>query len=477
MTKLTGMSRQEQEDAREQALQVEAFYAGLSDLDPKAAEQALEAYTQALAKGGPKVAAEMAANFNGVVTGTSDLMLSTGGQSMKYFSKEFFARGGTADQAMAGVVGSISPSVMEVTKNLNQLGGSFGLNYRTINQLKGGVDPLAKTTKDLAAKQAAQLAGTDKTTAAQARIRDSELKNARNLQNFTQFGVEPATKALDLFQDVLEDIVDLVPGSDARVKKYREEKKQREEERKKQETQEPQQQKAPAAPKPAAATGAGKSSAESYLGRAISNEDYDLLVRATHAEAAGGKNASQQEQAMIMASILNRARTAKGGIQEVLYAKNQFQSVTGTKDNNRQPSQAFVQGPSGQRLESIESSAGLLGGISQKQKDFTAASSKAYGPGTDIGYRDRMLSKGGVVIGGTVFQTQPLSGPTDKYSSVTGPNDSIKLEQSLNQENKASQKVAEKDDLMITQIDRMDQMITLLKSQVSVSTRIMQSAS
>lgn len=162
----------------------------------------------------------------------------------------------------------------------------------------------------------------------------------------------------------------------------------------------------------------GRSAAESYLGRKMSDEEYDYLVRATHAEASAGKNADPKEQAMIMASILNRARDmGKNGVIEALTAKNQFQSVTGTSANDNAPSENFTQGPDADRKNSIESSAAMLGGISRDQENFTAASSGAYGAGTNIGYRDDMIASGGTQIGGSVFNT---AGPQDmgSYSPV-----------------------------------------------------------
>jgi hypothetical protein len=43
--------------------------------------------------------------------------------------------------------------------------------------------------------------------------------------------------------------------------------------------------------------------------------------------------------------------------------------------------------------------------VSRDQTDFTAASAGAYGPGTDIGYRNAMLARGGSIYGGSVFNT------------------------------------------------------------------------
>jgi hypothetical protein len=136
----------------------------------------------------------------------------------------------------------------------------------------------------------------------------------------------------------------------------------------------------------------------------ISDEEYSTLVKATHAEADGGKG-NQQEQAMIMASILNRARTHKGGIMGALYQKNQFQAVTGTAADGNRPSKQFVEGPGADRLKQLEGATNMLENISTEQKNFTAARAGAYGPGTNIGYRNNMLQQGGQVIGGTVFQT------------------------------------------------------------------------
>lgn len=169
-----------------------------------------------------------------------------------------------------------------------------------------------------------------------------------------------------------------------------------------------------------------RAKAESYLGRKIDEKEFSALIKATHAEAAGGKEASQKEQAMIMASILNRARDKSASILDVLGEKNQFQSVTGTAFN-RGPSKQFLEGPGKDRLGSIEGATDFLANISKQQKNFTAASSAAYGPGTNIGYRDKMIASGGMKIGGSIFNTSldsNLTAPT--RTTQTGPTDSYK---------------------------------------------------
>jgi hypothetical protein len=160
--------------------------------------------------------------------------------------------------------------------------------------------------------------------------------------------------------------------------------------------------------------------AEKYLGKKMSDAEFDALIRATHAEAGAGKQASQQEQAMIMASILNRARSDPGSIMGALEKPGAFQAVTGAYDKNTKsytgPSEHYLKGPAGERLRSIEGATTRLENISRQQKDFTAASAAAYGPGTNIGYRDQMLASGGRIIGGSVFRT----GPTDQMPASGG---------------------------------------------------------
>lgn len=144
-----------------------------------------------------------------------------------------------------------------------------------------------------------------------------------------------------------------------------------------------------------------KESAEKYYGKPISNTEWSELVRATFAES-GHKN--QTEMAMVMASIINRARDNNKSIHDTLYAKNQFQGVTGPDNKN------FLNGPDAKNADKIFGAASnILENVSKQQKNFTAASSSAYNtPGyQNTGYRDRLLSENGSIVGGSVFNTKP----------------------------------------------------------------------
>ena len=149
---------------------------------------------------------------------------------------------------------------------------------------------------------------------------------------------------------------------------------------------------------------AARDSAAKYLGRTISDDEWNYLVRATVAESSLNK----EEYGMVMASILNRARSyGKNGIIVALTAPRQFQAVTGTVANDHKPSKAFTTEPNSTQMKTVIYAAlNVLPRVSHDQKDFTAASAAAYGPGTNINYRNKMVAKGGNVVGGTVFNTK-----------------------------------------------------------------------
>jgi peptidoglycan hydrolase-like protein with peptidoglycan-binding domain len=144
-----------------------------------------------------------------------------------------------------------------------------------------------------------------------------------------------------------------------------------------------------------------RSSADRFLGRPLEDQEWDNLLRAVFAESSP----NTKERAYIMGVILNRVRTGKWGntVIDVLYAKNQFQAVTGTR-YNRGPSSNFKRGPKAEALGSIFTGAAkILPNVPKRFMNFTAASRAAYGKGTNVGFRDTLLAKGGIQIGGTIF--------------------------------------------------------------------------
>ncbi len=149
---------------------------------------------------------------------------------------------------------------------------------------------------------------------------------------------------------------------------------------------------------------AAKSAAEAYLGRTISDTEWSQLVAATFAEASR----NQEEEAWVMAVMLNRTRTRFLGavtITDTLTKKNQFQSVTGTKADGYKPSSNYLNGPGISQAESIYGAAiNLLSKVPKNYLYFTSNNPAAYGAGTDITFLDKLKKQqGSIVKGGTVF--------------------------------------------------------------------------
>lgn len=147
-----------------------------------------------------------------------------------------------------------------------------------------------------------------------------------------------------------------------------------------------------------------RQSAEEFLGRKMTDSEWNNLVAATVAESLPN---SPQEQAGIMAVILNRVKSPAypNTVNEVLLQPNQFQAVTGTR-NNPGPVRNFTNPNERQIASTIRGVNQYLGTMDQGWLNFTSNITAAYGPGTDISFRDRVRnSSGSRVIGGTVFGT------------------------------------------------------------------------
>ena len=166
--------------------------------------------------------------------------------------------------------------------------------------------------------------------------------------------------------------------------------------------------------------------AENYIGREISDSEWDLLVRTTFAEATS----NPAEQAGVMSVILNRVISPSypNTISGVLFQRNQFQAVTGTRfDPN--PSSAFTANRSQSQLNNLANGLNtyLPNFANEGWLNFTSNITAAYGSGTNIGFRDDVRNSiNSSVIGGTVFGTVSGISPTGPVipfaeQSVQGP--------------------------------------------------------
>jgi hypothetical protein len=151
---------------------------------------------------------------------------------------------------------------------------------------------------------------------------------------------------------------------------------------------------------------------ESYYGKPINDHEYDMLLRATHGESSAKRHVPE-EHAMIMGTILNRAKSHKGGIEGALMARYQFESVTGRTKGRFAPNPAYKAGPSERRMQSIyDGVMGHLHNVSEKQKYFTSE-------GIKNKWRDKMIrTMDTQVIAGTRFGTKLGTGAPPETTAV-----------------------------------------------------------
>lgn len=152
---------------------------------------------------------------------------------------------------------------------------------------------------------------------------------------------------------------------------------------------------------------------ENYYGKPISDEEFQLLIRAIAGESGGG----DLEDAAIASVILNRAKTNfgqyGGSIRGQLYAKNQFQAVTGAGGSGA--SKSFLNPTKNQIARATNNILNNLETFRVKNwLNFTAENPAAYGVGTNLNFRTRALNTPGMQIIGvgrnkTIFFTDVRS--------------------------------------------------------------------
>jgi hypothetical protein len=155
-----------------------------------------------------------------------------------------------------------------------------------------------------------------------------------------------------------------------------------------------------------------RKAAEAYLGKPMSDDDWNNLVSLTYSESSP----NQTERAWVMATVLNRTRIGftPAGIRNSRYKFEtvtdiinqpwQFQPVTGTRFAPG-PNRAYLQGPNTSGAISIYGAATkILKDVPKAITLFTSNNEGAYKAGTNINYlfnlRNRPQS---VIIGGTIF--------------------------------------------------------------------------
>ena len=108
--------------------------------------------------------------------------------------------------------------------------------------------------------------------------------------------------------------------------------------------------------------------------------------------------------AWVMAAILNRTNRGTWGnsVVSVVSAPYQFEPVTGASGKEQRLSSLPI--PSGRKLNAILVGAKeILPSVPNKIVNFTSNIDAAYKGRASISYKDKLLAKGGEVVGNSIF--------------------------------------------------------------------------
>jgi hypothetical protein len=212
LTRLTGQQREEMERQRDEANQIEIFYATVRT-SGKAGEEMYKVYNM-LRGIDPKLALGFANSVSGLV-GTSDeasqLFMATSGALPGLIQQLNTGQINAAQFSTA--LGQASKSTEGVRLGLGRLGAGqdvYGSNLGlTILAQKDFTQGMA----DVNATLDANALGTDKLTAEQVQMRQRQMQSRDAMQTFINMGVLPATQALNAMAGAANTFAKMIPGT------------------------------------------------------------------------------------------------------------------------------------------------------------------------------------------------------------------------------------------------------------------------
>lgn len=214
LTRLTGLTRQEMEAQREQAENIDSYFAMLQDLDPKKAATIRGTFDQLMAADPTGKRARAFAEVMGTVgvpmsAEALEFLQGTGFDALAIKQKILNGELTSSTDVMKAL-GMAFKEQMPIQKELAGVQANYG---GALNSAQAIINARIKSEKEAADAVAASAAGAEKTTADQAKIRNNQILQAQSLQSFVNMGVEPATAAMKIFTDVVENLTSLLPGS------------------------------------------------------------------------------------------------------------------------------------------------------------------------------------------------------------------------------------------------------------------------
>ena len=456
LTKLTGATRKEQEAAAQKAMAIEQFRVKIAQLEAEGtAESRAEAKRllgsfQFLNKVSPDLAAGFAQMATGFVgPGSVGSFLVTNADALRAATDRSLDLAGTMD-----LLGNA------VRSNLGQGGlidtlGTFGMLNQTTGQSVNDLYNLGKITKDVFEKyQAAKTEQEKQLVLDRAGIgnmlkaQKADLDAMQSMQNFVELGVNPATAALGALAQAASTLASFLPGNKSNAQKANE-----------------------------AAAAAAKAQGAGFFGQQLAGAKAGL-------KSTFGIGPKTTEDKLAALNFKDRAENTGGGaadprlidlahkIQE-MFPSAKFTALNDVYHQQNRPGSKHTQGKaldfvlnppprSAEEADAIKQQIKSLGFSKVLDEYF-----RDKGPGTTGGHFHAELLTGGIATGPRSGYNAVLHGTEAVVPLPNGK--TIPVEMSGMQVNMDRQL-----GMMGEQLAKLDQLVSAIREQTSVSQRILQ---
>lgn len=222
ITRLTGMSRKEQEDARNQAMMVDAFRREQEEIIRTGTDQQkanaktqLETFTMLSAMGpeGKKLAMAFASMRRGFITEGEGMQAAIlgGGDVLNIVMDDTLTAAQKAEK-FAQTVARGADSIGGAVADVNQFSKVFGFTYGGLKDVERASQDLAKRLEGVTDEQERARIIQEDSVKRMTGMNIANLNARDNMQDFVNLGVGPATYALEKLTSVVENLTRLLPG-------------------------------------------------------------------------------------------------------------------------------------------------------------------------------------------------------------------------------------------------------------------------
>lgn len=230
ITRLTGATRKQQEDAQKKALNIEQFRYKYQKLmasnDPELIKQGqnmMQTFKMlsAMGPGGEQLAEAFASTQTGIVRDGNALgaMLLSNGRILEIVNDQNLTAAQKAEK-FGLVVGKVIDPNGGSLGELARWGGFkeiTGFDYGPVMDAIQSLKNLSKRLEGVTDEQERMRIIQEAGVKSQVGMRIAQMDSRDSMQSFVNLGVEPATRALETFSSVIERITRLLPGGSSRA--------------------------------------------------------------------------------------------------------------------------------------------------------------------------------------------------------------------------------------------------------------------